>query len=367
MRGDDNVYNLEVERTHTYVANGCVVHNCHHVKATSYQTILNHWPAAHILGVTATPERPDGKGLDDIFDTLITGPRVADLIQQGFLSDYDYFAPEQVDMSGVKISHGEYDSAETLSRVDKPHITGSAVEHYRIHADHQPAIASCVSIAHSEHVAAEFRAAGYKSLAVNSSMDSASVARAIAGLRDGSLEVLTQCEMLGEGVDVPGAVALIGLRPTSSLVIFLQHCGRVLRRADNKPRAVILDHVGNWSRFGLPDDDRVWSLAGHPKAKKEASAFKRCPNCLRIVSISARVCKDCGYQWTETAEAMRLPETVDGKLINVRARQSDEQELIRKIARSARSLAEAIAVARSLGFQPWDADKIWHGVLKNAY
>ena len=108
-------------------------------------------------------------------------------------------------------------------------------------------------------------------------MDALDVQRAIGGLRDGSIEILTQCEMLGEGVDVPAATCLIGLRPTASLVIFLQHVGRVLRKSPGKDKAIILDHVGNWSRFGLPDDDREWTLEGKPKGVKDVSKYKRCP------------------------------------------------------------------------------------------
>lgn len=345
-----------------------IADEAHHAKAASYQAILAKWPQARILGVTATPERPDGKGLDDIFDRLITGPRVADLMAAGFLSDYEYYAPEQIDMAGVRTRGGEFEQAETLARVDKPVITGSAIEHYRTYADHQPAIASCVSIAHSEHVAAEFCAAGYKAIAVNSTMEPSDVARAIAGLRDGSVDVLTQCEMLGEGVDVPGAVALIGLRPTSSLVIFLQHCGRVLRRADGKEKAIILDHVGNWTRFGLPDDDRSWSLQGRPKGKKEASAFKRCPQCLRVVAISARDCKFCGYSWAEAEKGTRpLPETVEGSLVNVRTRsKGEQQDLIRAIARRAHTLKQAIKIAQEMGYSHKNAYAIWHNELRNA-
>ena len=343
-----------------------VVDECHHLKAKSYFSIIKHWDKAKLLGMTATPERTDGKGLDDIFQTLILGESVKSLIDKGFLSDYEYYAPEQVDMTGVHIKMGEYNTAETLAKVDNKFITGNAVEHYRKYADHLPAIASCVSIAHSEHVAQEFREAGYKAQAVNSSMSTIDVARAIQGLKDGSLEVLTQCEMLGEGVDVPGAVVLIGLRPTSSLIIFLQHCGRVLRKGENKPKAIFLDHVGNWTRFGLPDDERVWTLQGKPKGKKDVSTLKRCPQCLRPVAISARVCPYCGYQWTETAEPVeRIPEEREGQLVSVHGGQ-EGQDLTLAIARGARDLRGAIRIAKSMGYKHTSAYTIWTKILKNS-
>ena len=120
-------------------------------------------------------------------------------------------------------------------------------------------------------------------------------------------------------MDVPAATCLIGLRPTASLVIFLQHVGRVLRKSPGKDKAIILDHVGNWSRFGLPDDDREWTLEGKPKGVKDISKYKRCPDCLHPVLTSARVCPHCGFQWTETAEPMsRVPLEVEGELVSIR-------------------------------------------------
>ena len=359
MREDCHVYNIEVEQTHTYCVQGLVVHNCHHLKSNSYMNILNRWPKAKLLGMTATPQRIDGKGFDDIFDELILGPKMRDLIDAGYLSDYEYYAPASVDMDGVHQVGGDYNAKESLDRVDRKVITGSAVEHYRKYADHQPAIASCVSIAHSEHVAQEFRDAGYKAIAVNSRMDQLEVKRAIAGLKDGSTEILTQCEMLGEGVDIPAATCLIGLRPTASLVIYLQHCGRVLRKAKGKDKAIILDHVGNWSRFGLPDDERVWTLQGKPKGAKEPSKYKRCPECLRPVLVSAKKCEFCGYVWEYEAHE-RMPAEVEGQLVSIKEVKPDEvQDLMRTISRRAHNLKEAISIAKTLGYKHTSAYHIW--------
>ena len=336
-----------------------VIDEIHHVKSNSYMNILRHWPNAKLLGMTATPQRIDGKGFDDIFDELILGPTMRDLITAGYLSDYEYYAPASVDMDGVHQVGGDYNAKESVDRVDRKVITGSAVEHYRRYADHQPAIASCVSIAHSEHVAQEFRDAGYRAIAVNSRMDQLEVKRAIAGLKDGTTEILTQCEMLGEGVDIPAATCLIGLRPTASLVIYLQHCGRVLRKAKGKDKAIILDHVGNWSRFGLPDDEREWKLEGKPKGAKEPSKYKRCPECLRPVLVSAKKCDFCGYVWEYYAKE-RMPTEVDGQLVSIKeVKPEDVQDLMRMISRKAHNLKEAIKIAKDLGYKHTSAYHIW--------
>ena len=346
-----------------------IIDESHHSLNNSYQKIITAWPTALVLGMTATPERPDGKPLSNIFQHLITGPQPRELIDDGYLCDYDYYAPGDVDMTGAHKRGGDYVQSESLERVDKKQIIGSAVDHYREYADHQPAIASCVSIAHAEHVAEQFRESGYRAVAVHSKMDPRFVQRSINGLRDGSLDVLSQCEMLGEGVDIKGAVALIGLRPTASLVVFLQHVGRVLRISPGKTGAVILDHVGNWERHGLPDDPREWSLEGRVKRETGQAKLKRCPGCLRPVPISTRVCPHCGNQWTETADpGERIPEEAEGKLVSIRdIRRGDRNQLVLEIARKADHLKQAVHIAKDYGVDHRGAWYIWtHELRKKA-
>ncbi len=344
-----------------------IIDEVHHVKAKSYMDLLSLWPDALVLGVTATPSRPDGSPLRDVMQALVLGPSMRELMAGGFLSDYDYFAPSTVDMSGARVVHGEYSAPAMVERVGRK-IIGDAVEHYKRHADHQPAIVSCASIAHAETVAQQFRDAGYKAYSVNSKMDGPTIRSRLQGLKSGTLEVLTQCELLGEGVDIPGATVLIGLRPTASLVIFLQHVGRVLRKAPGKNKAIILDHVGNWERHGLPDDDRTWSLDGEAKSK-ETSAFKRCPKCLRIVKAYISTCPHCGYSWAGASPVERIPETAEGQLVDVRKEREtkvsiDWETLCALIKDKAPTLSAAIQLAKNYGFNHHQAWAVWTRVLK---
>lgn len=339
-----------------------IIDEAHHLKASSYLKILDVLQPDHILGVTATPRRPDGKPLSDVMQHLVTGPSMRFLIDNGYLSDYDYFAPDDVDMTGAHIRMGDYVKSEMVARVDKRVIIGSAIDHYRKHADRLPAIASCASIAHAEHVAQEFRDAGYGAQAIHSKLDEREIDRAIAGLRDGAINVLCQVDLLGEGVDMPYAQVLIGLRPTNSEVIFLQHAGRVLRSAKGKGNAIFLDHVGNWSRHGLPDDEREWSLEGAPARETGRSKYKRCPDCMRPVPVATRVCPDCGHQWTETAEAeQRLPEEKDGELVAIKggSERMTWDDLVAKVGREAGSMKQAIAIARDAGYKHTAGYVIW--------
>ena len=342
-----------------------IIDEAHHVKSNSYLKIIEKWKSSLILGVTATPRRLDGKPLSDIFQKLIIGPDMRKLIDEGYLSDYNYYAPDVVSMEGVHKQAGEYKTSEVLERIDNKYIIGSAVDHYRKYADHQPAICSCASIAHAEHMATEFKAAGYKALAVHSKLDQKIISDGIQGLKDGSLEILTQCELLGEGIDIPGATALIGLRPTMSETIFLQHIGRVLRKNGNKNKAIILDHVGNWERHGLPDDERFWSLDG--KSDKGTLEYKRCPDCIRPVKKQAKQCPYCGYIWHTEQQNPKIPETKEGELIEItkKVKISISWEGLQTVIRNeAKSLRHAIALARYYGKTHRHAYWIWKNILR---
>lgn len=342
-----------------------IIDECHHVNSNSYLKLLQKWPNAKILGFTATPQRTDGKPLGDIFQKLILGEPVKKLIDNGYLIPYQYLAPDNISMQGVHKRMGEYVQSEVLIRVDKRIITGSAIDHYQKYANHMPAIVSCVNIIHSEHVAQDFKHHGYRAIAVHSKMNDIDINNAINGLKNGTVEILCQCDLLGEGVDIKGATALIGLRPTNSLMVFLQHIGRVLRICEGKKEAIILDHVGNYERFGMPDDEIEWSLDGKKKKNSEKPKYKRCPMCIRPVPISARKCIFCGHLWTETEEQAlgRIPEQVEGELINVKD-MKQKQHLYLIIAREANTLKEAMAIGKKHGVSHRYIYYTWTHVLK---
>ena len=128
-----------------------VIDEAHHATAGTWRKILDHFPSALVLGVTATPIRGDGNGLGiesgGIFDELVEGPQVYELIQRRFLVQPAVYAPtERIDMSGVKIVRGDYDNKEVVARVDKPVITGSAVAHYAKLCPGTPAVVFCASV-----------------------------------------------------------------------------------------------------------------------------------------------------------------------------------------------------------------------------
>jgi len=240
-----------------------IIDECHRSAANTYQAILEAYPNARVIGLTATPQRTDGKGLDGTYDAMVQGPTIRQLIDAGYLCDYEIFAPPStLDLSSVKTKMGDYDKAELEQQVDKPTITGDAVATYRKHASGKRAAVMCVSIAHAEHVRDSYLAAGVPAEMLEGKMTNKERDAVINRLRSGETLIVTAVNLLIEGLDVPGIEVVQWLRPTQSLIVFMQGNGRGFRPADGKDRLLILDQVGNWQRHGLLDDDREWSFEG---------------------------------------------------------------------------------------------------------
>lgn len=330
-----------------------VIDEAHHATSSTYRKIIDAFPRAHILGVTATPCRGDGKGLDDIFDDIIMGPSIGDLIREGHLVEPVVYAPPVgIDLAGVHTRAGDFDKKELSERVDKPMITGDAVGHYLRLCPGEPAIAFCVSVKHAEHVAEEFRRAGIRSVRVDGGMEDAERKAAIDGLGNGTVQVLTSVDLIGEGLDIPTVSAAILLRPTQSLGLFLQQVGRALRPYPGKTRALILDHVGNVSqRHGFPDDPREWSLDGAPKVSKTqdgpAVRITQCGKCFFVYESGPENCPSCGVH---APPKLREIKVTEGELKQLTREAVARAKSERRVAQgSARTLDDLIRLGQSRG------------------
>ncbi len=299
-----------------------VIDEAHHAVAGQWSKVAAAWPNARILGVTATPERLDGRGLGDAFDALVEGPATADLIQRGFLADFEYFAPPpSADFSGIATRAGDYAIDQLAAAMDKATVTGDAVEHYRRHLQGAPAIAFCVTVAHAEHVAEQFRQAGFRAASVDGKLDAGERARRVAAIGTGELQILTSCELVSEGFDVPAVAGAILLRRTKSLSLYLQQVGRCLRLKADGSRAVILDHVGNVNLHGSPKTPRVWTLDAKKRKQREAGV-RQCKVCYQVFDAGAsgecenRANPECLFtSVVREVPSLDLPQAVAGELV----------------------------------------------------
>ena len=231
----------------------------HHSVASTWKKVIDNFPTSLIIGFTATPARLSGDGLGVIFQALALGPTVRELIDMGNLSPFEYYSPPVVaDFGDLKIKYGDYQSADVALKMDKSEIIGDVIATYRKLADGKRAIAYCASCEHAEHVAREFNAAGIPTAYIDGKTPDAIRRLAIEQFRTGVVKILTNVSLVSEGFDVPSMEAVILLRPTQSVALFIQQAMRSMRADPENPdkRAIIIDHVGNVYRHGLPDEDR---------------------------------------------------------------------------------------------------------------
>ena len=335
-----------------------VVDECHHATAGSYRRIAETWPDSYVLGVTATPQRTDGTGLVAAFDEIVLGPPMAELIARGNLAGYRYLAPlQQVDLSGVKTRAGDYAQDQLADAMDRASITGDAVQHYAKHLAGAPAIAFCISVEHAKHVAEAFNAAGWRSASVDGGTDKYERADRIAAIGDGRLNVLASCDLISEGTDIPSVAGALLMRPTKSLIIYMQQVGRVLRPKPDGTRATILDHCGNVFAHGLPDEPREWSLQGS-KVRAPVARIVTCPACY-VAHRPAPKCPECGHSYAAIKEPRRQVEKRDGELVELKGEHEKhiaaEMKLALKSAKT-RDQVEAIRVSR--GYKPGWTDHV---------
>ena len=250
----------------------------------------------------------------------------------------------------MRTQMGDFKKDDANDAVDRPTITGDAVAHYRKLCDGAPAVAFCVSVAHAHHVAEQFRGAGYLAESVDGSMSDEERVRILGGLDNGTVQIVCSCDIISEGTDIPKIAAAILLRPTMSEGLYLQQVGRALRVCDGKDYAVILDHVGNTKRHGMPTQDREWSLKGRKKKKRSEReevniGIAQCDNCFAVFS-PAPVCPECGEIIKETAR--KAPEEVGGELVEVSA-------IVKKAARMevgrARTKEDLVRIASERGYK----------------
>lgn len=244
------------------------VDEAHHaIPGSTWAAVLGHWPRARLVGLTATPIRLDGvplgRAAGGFFDALVPGPSVQELTDLGHLAPVEVHCPGHlVDAAGVPVRQGEYVRAELAKLCDRPAITGDAIAHYRALAHQRPAIAFCATVPHAEHVAEDFRRAGYRWAAVYGGMNGRDRADRLIALATGALHGISTCSLVEEGVDIPCAAVAINLAPTCSLARRMQRVGRIMRMHPGKGAALELDHAGSSLKHGAPTAPRDWTLEG---------------------------------------------------------------------------------------------------------
>lgn len=330
-----------------------VTDETHHSMANSYIKIYEHFKNAFRLGFTATPERQDGKGLGKIYQKIAEGPSVKWLISNNYLAPFDYYAPTLMDISKLKKERGDY-SNKSIDEQMTERIFGDVVSNYRKIALGKKTIIYCNTINSADKVAQNFIDAGFSAKSIHSLTPAEERVQTIKAFKEAKLNILVNVDLFGEGFDVPDCECVILLRPTTSLTLYIQQAMRCMRYKKGK-RAIIIDHVGNAFKHGLPDDERFWSLREDKKIKNTEKEIniKQCPRCFGVYRGNKSVCPYCGYK-VEKQEQKPLEVVQDVEL-----KKLTEQDL--------NSMKDLYKYAKQKGYKPGWAyyQGLMRGYIKN--
>lgn len=318
------------------------------------------------VGLTATPIRLDGRGLIRHYDSMVEGFPLSELIKLNRLSDFRYYAPYTPDLSGIRTSNGELSHKQLDEKMAQDRVrVGSAIEHYKRLALGKKNICFNTSIRDAESTAEQFRDAGIPTAAVYGKLGDDEIKRRVRALATGELLCLTSVELLTFGFDLSSAAgmdvtveSLSMMRPTASRALAGQMWGRALRK---KPYpAIIMDHSGISTEFGMPDAPQEWTLEGREKQPRDGQekllSVRQCPVCFFVMRPCPR-CINCGHEFEVNS---RILETVDGELIEVTR---EQMESVRKQERQIQGRADTfeslLDLERAKGHRSGWADRVW--------
>lgn len=330
----------------------------HHSLAKTYQAIYDYYSDVVKLGFTATPWRMSGQGFESTYDVMVEGPQVQWLIDNGYLADFDYYAPKLINSDQLKkASTGDY-SNESINKSLERKAFGDCVRHYQKLANGRQAILYAHSVEASKQLASEFNANGILAVHADAKTPKLKREQIMDDFKTGKIRVLCNVDLVSEGFDIPDCGVVILMRPTASLVLYIQQSMRGMRYKPNK-RALIIDHVGNIERFAPPNMDRNWSLEGRPKTKskqreKELDKYTVCEVCSAVFDKTVTdICPVCGHKIpTERENNLSVDKNAELEKIDTEHFEMVTNYVVTKKPEELTTLEELKAYAKAKNYKP---------------
>ena len=326
-----------------------VTDEAHLSRSNSWVKVLEYYDT-FTVGFTATPCRLDGKPLGDVYDTLITGVDTRWLIDHYRLAPYEYYAPTLVDTSGLRVARGDYVTSDLEQLMNERAIYGDVLRSYERLAPGELSIAYCVSVNHARQTADAFCQAGIRAEAISAETPVRERERIMGDFRAGHIRVLCNVGIVSEGISIDVVSCCMLLRPTESVALGIQQMMRCMRYQPGKT-AKILDFVGNYTRIGLPDDDREWSLdkpVSRRRTINENGDFyiRSCPEC-DMTFQTAPVCPFCGHEYPLHPREIQAHKDIE--LTRISIEEATRVELLKKQARIEQGRAQSFEDLIKLG------------------
>jgi superfamily II DNA or RNA helicase len=235
---------------------------------------------------------------------MIECPQVAQLIRGGYLVKTRVYAPVDPDLTGVMLHAGDYVDSQLAERMDRAQLVGDIVTHWHKYGERRKTVCFAVSVSHSVHLRDEFIRSGVRAEHIDGSTPKPERDASLARLASGEIELVTNCAVLTEGFDMPEIGCCILARPTRKMGLYRQMIGRVLRPAEGKTDAIVLDHSGAVFRHGFAEDPVEWTLDPERCAQSTVHAARQeftsssrileCSQC-SAVRVAGEPCPHCGF------------------------------------------------------------------------
>lgn len=299
-----------------------IVDESQHSRARTYRKIFDFYSDVPRLGFTGSPWRLSGKGFKDIYSTMVQGPTTKWLIEHHKLAPFTVYGYQLGDKNVLKHSStGDY-TKQSMDDFTHSIIHGDIVKSWLKFAKDRKTIVYCHSTSFSKEVAQAFRDAGINAVHADAKTPQTKRDKIMKAFKNSEIKVLCNVDLISEGFDVPDCSCVVLLRPTQSLVIYLQQSMRAMRYQPNK-HAIIIDQVGNFERFGLPDTDYKWTLEDREKHPRKDSGstdglqIKTCPDCFAVIRAECVKCPICGHDFS--IEIRKIKQKKDQELRAIKA------------------------------------------------
>ena len=353
-----------------------IIDEAHHGTAKTYLEVIEAFRKKLILGFSATPTRQNGMGLGNVFDKLVSVATIQDLTDMGFLAPIRYFAPVQPDLSGVKLTAGDYNAKQLEPAMMDGHLIGDMFEHWLKYGEDRKTVIFATGVAHSIAIKDRFNAAEIPTCHIDGTTPKEDRDEVLSRFKRGDIKIIVNCQILTEGVDVPDVGCVVLARPTKSLVMYMQMVGRGMRVIEGKTDLILIDHAGACYEHGFVHEITEWELSEtkqttnkeNEKRKKKESRPITCPMCSCTYSKRLK-CPECG-NIPERAQFGKEVDHIDGVLGEICFKSKAAK--IKKVASSDKEswFSQLKTYAKHRGYSPgWAAhafrDKF--GVWPNKY
>jgi DNA repair protein RadD len=314
-----------------------VVDEAHRVEAVTYKDIIASQEDAWVLGLTATPWRLDGKGLDT-FNEILVMATPTQMIVDGFVAKpICYGVPAdriKKILKGVGVAKREFAQATLGKAMQKNALMGDVVKDWERRGKGKATIVYAVTREHGQRLLRRFKRAGHAFEYLDGDTDQVVRADMLERLGKGKIDGIVNVDVLVEGVDIPRVKCIVMARPTKSLTRFLQQAGRASRPFGNL-RPIILDHAGNCARFSLPNSEREWTLDGRESVPREGGGtVKECPGCEAMIPALARECPECGCEQPMTQRELSETDAELERLMEKQSERDQIEEVLKRLAAS---------------------------------